>query len=80
MNKPKDLFGKIFCSNKNYRVYVIDCFSSESEIKEVFKYLMGITLIAYHAVTDEKGDATFLLISTKKYGFVFYMNEKRSFV
>lgn len=39
---------------------------------------MGITLIAYHAITDEKGLATFVLLSTKKYGFVFYLNEDRT--
>ena len=37
---------------------------------------MSITLIAYHAIKDEKGRATFIMISTKKYGFIFYMNEK----
>lgn len=76
-DKPKDNFKKVknYCRNENFKVCVIDSFSSDSDIKECFNYLMSITLIAYHAIKDEKGRATFIMISTKKYGFIFYMNE-----
>ena len=62
-------------NNPNFKVFLFDCFAHQSDIGDCFKYLSSVSIFAYHTLVDKIGSATFITISTRKFGFVFNMNE-----